>query len=75
MGNNDVSVDTGTFPLIGGSFYIRRLVSLSISVPNCARTNTAMRKRSEHLQREGRERESTLLFVKLKTILRVSHHF
>lgn len=65
MGNNDVSVDTGTCPLIGGSFYIRRLVSLSISVPNCARTHTAMRKRREHLQREGRE--STLLFVKLKT--------
>lgn len=58
MGNNDVSVDTGTFPLIGGSFYIRRLVSLSISVPNCARTNTAMGKRSEDLQREGRERSS-----------------
>lgn len=58
MGNNDVSVDTGTFPLVGGSFYIRRLVSLSISVPNCARTNAAMRRRSEHLHGEGREHSS-----------------
>lgn len=58
MGNNDVSVDMGTFLLISGSFYIRRLVSLSISVPNCVWTNTVMRKRSEHLQREGREHPS-----------------
>lgn len=54
MGNNDVSVDMGTFPLISGSFYIRHPISLSISLQNCGRTNTVTRKRSEHLQWGGR---------------------
>lgn len=42
MGNNEVSVDMGTFPLTSGSFYIRHLISLSISVQNCVGTNTGL---------------------------------
>lgn len=54
MGNNDVSVDMGTFLLFIGCFYIRRLISLSISVQNCIRTNTVIRKRSKRFQWGGR---------------------
>ena len=70
MGNNDVSVDMGTFPLIGGSF-----LYWASHFPQHQRSKLSMNKygnKKEENVSSG-EGEHTLMVVKLKTIVRLFH--